>query len=117
MSQQHSTHITFTVGTVDDYDKEKLICALEGFANQFDLIDASKKIRYGIYVRSIVTRLLYVSPSPHILSEPSDAVPTDDDPQPDNLDLNDGVKVMSNDDTILDGENSDETEVVVYAAA
>ena len=44
MSHQHSTHITFTVGTVGDYDKKKLICALEGFANQFDLLDENKKI-------------------------------------------------------------------------
>ena len=44
MTQQHSTHITSTVGTIGDYDAEKLICGLEGFANQFDLLDPTKNI-------------------------------------------------------------------------
>ena len=44
MAQKHPSNITFTVGTIDDYDKGKLICALEGFANQFDLIPADKNI-------------------------------------------------------------------------
>ena len=44
MAQKHPSNITFTVGTIDDYDKRKLICALEGFANQFDLIPPGKNI-------------------------------------------------------------------------
>ena len=44
MTQQHSTHITSTVGTIGDYDAKKLTCGLEGFANQFDLLDPTKNI-------------------------------------------------------------------------
>ena len=44
MRQQHSTHITSTVGTIGDYDAKKLICGLESFANQFDLLNPTKNI-------------------------------------------------------------------------
>ena len=44
MAHKNPSIIIFTVGTIDDYDKGKLICALEGFANQFDLIPSDKNI-------------------------------------------------------------------------
>ena len=44
ITQQHSTHMFCAVGTADDYDKEKLICGLESFATQFDILDKDRHI-------------------------------------------------------------------------